>query len=92
MPWNYSRSVSIWQRPHSIWFSRGSVECSFGQVLLHFRSLGHIMLQESSPCLHTQTKSKAVTVATLSFIRPDYGSTDNHEGKEKGDGEKPSPW
>jgi hypothetical protein len=40
------------------WFSRGYVECSFGQVMLHFRSFGHIMLQESSQCLHTQTESK----------------------------------
>jgi hypothetical protein len=43
-----------------------------GQVMLHFRSFGHIMLQESSQCLHTQTESKAVTVAILCLIRPDY--------------------
>jgi hypothetical protein len=68
---------SMWRKvaiPDS-WFSRGYVECSFGQVMLHFRSFGHIMLQESSQCLHTQTESKAVTVVILCFIWPDYGST-----------------
>ena len=53
------------------WFSRGYAECSFGQVMLHFRSFGHIMLQESSQRLHTQTESKAVTGAILCLIRPD---------------------
>jgi hypothetical protein len=33
------------------------------------------MLQESSQCLHTQTESKALVVAILCFIWPDYGST-----------------
>ena len=44
--------------------------------MLHFRSFGHIMLQESSQCLHTQTESKAVNVAISCFIWSDYGSTD----------------
>src|ERR1700731_4164099 len=57
-------------------FSRGFVECSFGQVMLHFRSFGHIMLQEASQCFHTQTESKTVTVAISCFIWSDYGSTD----------------
>jgi hypothetical protein len=44
--------------------------------MLHFRRFGHIMLLESSQCPHTQTEGKAVTVAILCFIWPDYGSTD----------------
>ncbi len=74
---NGTRATCLYSRHSGQMFSRGFVECSFGQVVLHFRSFGHIMLQESSQCLHMQTESKAVTATILCFIWSDYGSTDN---------------
>ena len=58
MPWNYSRSVSIWQRPHSIWFSRGYVECSFGQVCLIFVVLATLCFKNRAHVFTRRLKAK----------------------------------